>query len=224
MQGYNKIDKFIHQHCQTIAKFGRSFGESKKDDSHTNLNLDQIGKTIWGRWVHAHDSRCMLGLDLAAQEFKLVDTNKAIIASFKLKGNKQSDVELEMAHYFKKSESLEGDDFLKPLHYEIPSYDFLDELILKYHIDQLDAWFHYRFLANHSGLLLLDYLQSATEIRIWPHHCDTEISFEYNNENGPGFGWAMADSIIPEAYYYYTIHGLNNYTVNYDNTYTLSVG
>ena len=85
MQGYIKIDKYIHQHCQTIAKFGRSFAESKEDDSHTNLSLDAVGKIVWGRWVSINDGKFMLGLELKTQKFCLVDKNKTVVASFELK-------------------------------------------------------------------------------------------------------------------------------------------
>ena len=36
MHKYNNIDKHLHQLTQTLAKFGRSFATTQKDDSHTN--------------------------------------------------------------------------------------------------------------------------------------------------------------------------------------------
>jgi len=224
MQGYIKIDKYIHQHCQTIAKFGRSFAESKEDDSHTNLSLDEIGKTIWGRWVNVNNKKYMLGLDLPTQKFNLVDKNKSLVVSFEMKGKKQSDVESDLASYFNDKLSLDGEDFLKPLHYEIPAYDFVDEEIPKYHVDQMDVWFQYRSLAKKTCLLLTDHLQTAAEIRIWPHHFDTGIYIEYDKQIGIGFGWAMADSMMSEAYFYYSVYGVNGFKVNYDNPIKLSVG
>ena len=224
MQGYIKIDTHIHQHCQTLAKFGRSFAENKADDSHTNLSLDEVGKTVWGRWVNVKGKKYMLGLHLPSQQFNLVDKNKVIINSFEMKGKKQSNIEQYMASYFEDQLSLDGEDFLKPLHYEIPSYAFVDDDIPKYHVDQLDLWFHYRYLAKKSCLLLMDHLQTNTEIRIWPHHFDTGIYFEYDEEIAVGFGWAMADSMMPEAYFYYAIYGVNDYKFDYDNTTKLSAG
>jgi len=46
MQEYIKVDQYLHQLVQVIAKANRTFVQEKEDDSHTNLYFDSLGEKI----------------------------------------------------------------------------------------------------------------------------------------------------------------------------------
>ena len=56
-----------------------------------------------------------------------------------------------------------------------------------------------------------------SEVRIWPHHFDTGIYLEVNSKLGIGFGWAMADKMIDQPYFYFTPYGLNGHKLLTEN-------
>lgn len=224
MNHYTNIDQHIHQLSQTLAKFGRSFAEKKEDDSHTNLRFDFIGKQIWGRWANINSGHLILSLNLDSQTFHLQDKQYQEVASFETIGKAQSTIEIEIAHFLTKNIKINGADFLKSLHFEIPDYDFKNDTIQKWNSEALDEWIHYRALANQACGLLNDHLNVEAEIRIWPHHFDTGIYAEVNQNIGVGFGWAMADSMIDEAYFYFSVYGLNGHSIDYSTVNELSAG
>lgn len=224
MQGYTKTDQHIHQLCQTLAKFGRSFAEKKEDDSHTNLRFDVIGKQIWGRWTNIQNEQLILALKLESKTFHLQDKQYQEVASFETIGKAQSEVEEDIAQYLTEMFKLNGTDFIKPLHFEIPDYPFKNETIQKWDTDALNECLHYRALANQACGLLLDHLNVEAEIRIWPHHFDTGIYTEVNKNIGIGFGLAMSDSMMDEAYFYFSVYGLNGHNIDYSTVKSLSSG
>jgi hypothetical protein len=224
MQEYNNMDQHIHQLSQTIAKFGRSFVEVKKDDSHTNLRFDFVGRRIFGRWANINNHYLVLTLNIDSQDFQLLDPHFQEIASFKIVGKTQDEVESDIAQFLTQDLEVNEDDFLKAMHFEIPTYNFKNDTIQKWSTDSLTQWMNYRFLANQACVLFIDYLNVEAEIRIWPHHFDTGVYTEVNNKIGLGFGWAMADGMMDEAYYYFSVYGLNNNTVNYASIEPLSAG
>ncbi len=224
MQEYTKTDQHLHQLCQTLAKFGRSFAEAKKDDSHTNLRFDFIGKKIWGRWGNFNNDPLILSLNLNNQMFDLIDKKHQVVTSFETIGKTQGEVEVAIAHYLRETLKTDSADFLKELHFEIPGYDFKNDPIRQWDAQALNQWINYRHLANQSCSLLVDHLNVEAEIRIWPHHFDTGIYAKVNDNIGIGFGWAMEDSMIAEAYYYLSVYALNGNTIDYDSVKPLSAG
>ena len=223
MQEYINIDQHIHQLCQTLAKFGRSFAEKKEDDSHTNLRFDFLGKRIWGRWGNFTNGRLIPVLNLEDQTFHFLDREYQRVASFGTISKTQSEVEKDIAQYLTEDLQTNGADFTEPLHFEIPDYDFKGHIIQKWDNDALKQWMHYRLLANQASGFLLDHLNVASEIRIWPHHFDTGIYAEVNTNIAIGFGWAMADSMVDEAYFYFSVYGLNGHSIDYAMVKSLSV-
>lgn len=221
---YIKIDQYIHQLSQTLAKFGRTYAKVKMDDSHTNLRFDFLGKKIRGRWANVNGSTLTLQFNLENQVFELLDKNYQTIASFQSMGKTQGEVDQEIASYLIQNQKARGTDFLKALHFEIPDYDFKNERIKKWDTKVLARWMDIRHQANQACGLLADYLNVEAEIRIWPHHFDTGIYTELNDGMGIGFGWAMADTMMVEPYYYYSVYGLNGKTIDYSSVKPLSVG
>lgn len=224
MQDYIHIDKHIHQRSQTLAKFGRSFTKPQNDDSHTNLGLDYLGQKIWSTWAKLHQEAYILNFNLSNQHFNLHNNNYQNLASFNTIGKTQEDVENDIAEFMEKHLKAEQTDFMKPMHFEIPAYDFRNAFIQKWDKASVSQWLNYRHQANVACRLLLDHLHLETRIRIWPHHFDTGIYVEPNDKLGIGFGLAMADAMVNDAYYYYSVYGLNGHKIDYSSVEPLSNG
>ncbi|WP_339609018.1 hypothetical protein [uncultured Planktosalinus sp.] len=224
MKEYNEIDQQIHQLSQVIAKFNRTFVTQKVDDSHTNLSFDYIGRKVWGRWATIKSELLIPGLDLQTQQIMLVNKHYQTIANFATIGKTQPIFEKEMAGHLSKSLQLDAQELLKPMHYEIPNYGFKKDGFQKWNASKLDLWIHYRHLANETCALLATHLNKTAEIRIWPHHFDTGIYMELNDKIAVGFGWAMADDMINEGYFYFSAYGLNDHKINYDSVSKLTIG
>jgi hypothetical protein len=115
------------------------------------------------------------------------------------------------------------EEFFRPLHFEIPDYK-----IQKLNREDISeeghkSWIHYRDLANAACQNMLDYLQWEGEIRIWPHHFDTGIFAQVTADLGLGFGLAMEDAMVGDAYFYMSgYHGES--PISYLNLKQLSAG
>jgi len=215
MQSYNTTDKKIHQICQVIAKVNRSLVPKKDDDSHTNLYYESIEKRIYGRWFRQNDNKYILALDLVDFSFLLLADNKEIVKQFQIEGKTISEIEGDIEKSFNALD-FPTEGLMKELHFEIPSYDFIDALWEKPDVVALDAWGAYRTLANEISMLLLGIAQTISEIRIWPHHFDTGIYCKVKSNLGVGFGLAMQDEMANDSYFYMAAYP-ENFDIQYDN-------
>jgi hypothetical protein len=221
---YKKIDAQIHQLSQTLAKFGRSFAEEKKDDSHTNLGLDYVGKQIWSRWAVMQNTTIALTLNLERQQFDVKNANHQTLASFALIHQSQEQVEQKLAKYLRSSFDADSNHFLKPLHFEIPDYSFKKHNNEKWKDEDVANWLNHRNQADQACLNLSKHLNTSVDSRIWPHHFDTGIYIEPTDKVGIGFGLAMADSMIDEPYYYFSAYGLKENVIDYNSAPGLRAG
>lgn len=224
MRAYTELDGQMHQLCQILAKFGRTFVQAREDDSHTNLRLDVLGRRVWGRWAGFGNGFCALCFDLDNQKFHLVNHNLQTLASFQTIGVSRNNVEQSLAQYISQALNGNGAALLDPLHFQIPDYGPPDETVQKFDGLGLDQWFHHRQQADQACGLLMDRLNVDAEIRIWPHHFDTGIYVEVKDKIGVGFGWAMADDMVGEPYFYFSVYGLKDHTIDYSTVATLSRG
>lgn len=224
MQAYNRTEQAIHQLCQSLAKFGRSFSTAKEDDSHTNLQFDLLGEKVWARWALLGDQAYSLALSLSDQHFILYDKDYREVASFAATGKTQAVLEQEIAQYLSRQLGADGSSFLRELHYALPDYDTKTKKIQAWDQDCLGQWMRYRQLASQACNLLAAHFNRAAEVRIWPHHFDTGVYMEANAKTGIGFGLAIADTMLAEAYFYYSVYGLNGKDIDYTSAAPLPVG
>lgn len=224
MREYIHIDQQIHQLSQILAKFGRSFAQENKDDSHTSIGFDYIGSQLWSRWATINSRSLALALNLEMQQFFIKNSNYQNIVSIDLIGKTQSETEKTIAAYLNQHFAIEANDFLKPLHFEIPDYPIKNDPVKNWNIESVRQWLDYRNQANEACFYLANHLNKEAEIRIWPHHFDTGIYLELNKKIGVGFGLAMADSMINKPYYYFSAYGLNGAKLNYSKMPKLSSG
>lgn len=223
MLGYNKVDQTIHQLSQTIAKANRTYVPKQADDSHTNLFFDILGKKLYGRWLKVDKGQVILALDVEKFCFEVINDQRAIISSFNIAGQKQSEIESEIENYFSKL-GLDPTGFRKKLHFEITSYEFVDDTIQMPQNEALLLWYEYRSLANVACELLLGFLQADGEVRIWPHHFDTGTYLELTSEIALGFGLAMEDSMVGAPYFYFSAYGSKGHEIDYSKMTELNFG
>ncbi len=218
-----EMDQQIHQLAQTIAKFNRSYALKKADDSHTNMAFDPIGMRMLGRWVESSGEPIILALNLADFKFEIFSKSWQKLHSIELNGKTQPQAEEAIISCLP-GLGLDAQHFMAPLHYEIPEYAFANAPYSPWKDSDLAIWAAHRSMANDACQWLLNHLQTAGEIRIWPHHFDTGIYVEPTPKVGLGFGLAMQDSLVETPYFYFSGYGLNGHKIDYGSTKTLTHG
>lgn len=223
-QLYNEADQVIHQWAQALAKFNRSFVPGRSDDSHTNLAFDPVGKQIFGRWARLSDRPVIWSLDLIRRHFLCVDDHRRVISSVSIPGKDQLEIEEEMASLMSTTLGIRMDDFLAPLHFDIPEYAFVRNTQGYLNSAAIEEWIRLREQANTACHQFLNHIQVEGEVRIWPHHFDTGVYVEPTPLLGLGFGWAMEDDMAGQAYFYYSAYGKNGFEVPYSDLRKLTIG
>jgi hypothetical protein len=223
MQGYNNIDQRIHQLCQILTKANRTFVPKQADDSHTNLYFDSISQRIYGHWIAGNKGKIIFSLNLGTFHFEWMNDELKVIQSHSILNKTSTEIEKGIAEVLSEI-GLQENGFRNELHFEIAVYPFLNDAFTILDANHLKEWKAYRALANHASLDLLGIVQATSEIRIWPHHFDTGIYTEINNNLAIGFGLAMEDSMVGTPYFYYSAYGLNGYDIDYSNVSNLTTG
>lgn len=223
MKAYNHIDQHIHQLSQIISKANRSFVPKQADDSHTNLYFDSISHRVYGRWINSEKGEIILALNLQSFSFEWLNDDFKVIQTHTIQDKKSPEIEQSIADALPEI-GLEEKDFRDELHFEITRYSFLNEPFSNFKAEELMQWEHYRTMANQACFALLGLLQSAGEIRIWPHHFDTGTYVEVNKKISIGFGLAMKDSMVENPYFYYSGNSLDGHVIDYNNVSDLTFG
>lgn len=223
MQEYIKADQLIHQLTQVIAKANRTFVPKKPDDSHTNLYYDPLSDKLFGRWIQTGAKKIILALDLVYFQFEIIDNRQNILCQYPVIGKKISELEEEIALGLGQV-GLDTSTFTAPLHFEITAYPFRDKPVGVLSVKAHQQWKKFRKLANEASLHLLGYLQSESEIRIWPHHFDTGVYSKVNDKIDIGFGLAMADGMEASPYFYLSGYALGDNKLKLENLPNLETG
>lgn len=198
---YHKADQKLHYLSQILAKVNRSFIEKKEDDSHTNLAYDPWNQRILGRTIQKNDDQYRLNLNLVDLSFEMLDQTQNSLWLVGSAGKSIQEVEEQVDHGIKDL-GLAQEDWRAPMHYEIPDYGLGKHPIEPLSEVERTHWTYYRALANYSCLNLQKSLATQLEIRIWPHHFDTATLIKINEKLSIGYGLAMKDEMVGEAYFY----------------------
>jgi len=201
MKDYSKTDQHIHQLSQILAKTGRSLVPPKDDDSHTNLYWDPLRQQLSGRWVSSPGGLLLPVLNLAQTDFQWIDKQMKVAGRVSLIGKNYFEVE-DLVLALSNDAGIEKKSLMAPLHFDIPDYSFKNSAINTIEKPQLLEWSYYRTLANHILNDLGETVQREVEVRIWPHHFDTGIYFQWHDEFGIGCGLAMEDGMAGAPYFY----------------------
>lgn len=222
MQEYSNTDKQIHWLSQVIAKVNKVLVPEKKDDSHTNIYFDPIGKKLIGRWIDTSMGKIILALNIFNHRFEWLDNRLQNQATISILNKGLNELEKQVSKY-PSNLGLKVESISKPLHFEIPDYQIQtiqDGDLTK---EGLDRWCKIREWANVACLETKGYLQVESEIRIWPHHFDTGIYCQVTDSLGIGFGLAIEDTMVGEPYFY--LAGYSSGTsIQYKNLPDLTAG
>lgn len=118
---------------------------------------------------------------------------------------------------------IEKKSLMASLHFEIPDYSFKNFAINPLTEQKLLEWSYFRTLANHILNDLGKMVQRDVEVRIWPHHFDTGIDFQWNDELGIGCGLAMEDKVAGVPYFYISANAGHD-QIDYSNAIPLLNG
>jgi len=223
MQEYNRTDQKVHYLSQVLAKLNRTFVSSKEDDSHTNLYFDPLSHRVLGRWIETDNGMIIGALNLKAFRFELINRSQSVLSEFEINGKTIKEIEQTIAETLSEI-GLDSSGFRDDLHYEIPDYGFGNNSLNKWADKDIKLWESIRDLANNSSFKLLGTLQSASEVRIWPHHFDTGIYTEPNSKIGLGFGLAMKDEMAGDAYFYFAGYSLVGSVIQFEKAEPLQYG
>ncbi len=223
MLDYIQMDQHLHQLSQTIAKANRTFVLPKEDDSHTNLFFDPVSCRIYGRWMDTGRGRLIVALNLVNSQFEWLNDTREVQQSVSMEGKTQMQIELEINDKLP-SLGLNPSGFLAEMHYEIPKYEFVNQVYSELPVVSVKEWVKWRSLANQAGHLVTGNLQAPAEVRIWPHHFDTGIYATPNKNTGIGFGLAMQDTLVGAPYFYCTGYDLNGNDLTYSEMPDLTFG
>lgn len=222
MINYTKTDQHIHQLSQLLAKTGRSLVPAKEDDSHTNLYWDPLRQQLLGRWVSSVRGSLLPALNLEQVEFQWIDKQMKVTGKVSLAGKNYVEAE-ELVLALSGNVGIGKRSMMAPLHFEIPDYPFKNTPLKRVEKQKLYQWSYFRTLANHILTDLGATVQRSVEVRIWPHHFDTAIYFQWNDELGIGCGLAMEDSMAKAPYFYISAYSEDD-QIDYSDAMALTIG
>jgi len=222
MDNYNNTDQYIHQISKVLAKLGKSFVSQKPDDSHTNLYWEPLQKRMLGRWIETSNGPVLPCINIEDLSFQWLNARMEVIDE-KLFENKNYDEIENMVSDTLPSHELSSNKFLDPLHFAITDYPFKNQPFKRIKSENLSDWSNLRSLANHVLKDIVAYLNLNIEVRIWPHHFDTGIYFQWTDNLGIGAGLAMKDSMVSEPYFYISGYSSDN-NIEYSKAFPLTHG
>lgn len=222
MQEYDNTDIQIHWLSQVIAKMNRTFVPEQADESHTNLYFDPIVKRLFGRWIDSPDGKIILAFNLGSLSFEWLDTRQKILHAISVLDKNMEELEKYVIAYPEKL-GMKTDIFSSPLHFKIPEYGIVSLKKEDVSDPGVNSWTFFRYLANRACQDMLGYIQAESEIRIWPHHFDTGVYTMATENLGMGFGLAMKDEMIGQAYFYLSGYNRDS-AVSYKKTDPLTKG
>jgi hypothetical protein len=222
MENYNHTDQYIHQISQVLPKLGRTFVPKRPDDSHTNLYFEPLYKRMVGRWIKTTKGTVMPAISLNNMSFQLLNAKIEVIDDCLIENRNYNELEILVEDSLK-TIHLADHSFRDPLHFDIPDYPFKLKPLPALKSENLDEWIYFRDLANHVLNDVGNYLGLNIEVRIWRHHFDTGIYFQWKDDLGIGAGMSMEDPIAGSPYFYISGY-VGSQQVDYSDALPLTKG
>jgi len=205
----------LHLAAQYLATAAISFLPSRDDDSHTNLGRNEDEKRLETHDLDDEGLRLTLNYEEYSLDF--VHPKSGIGASYPLGGARHFDLK----NWIEREAKFCGieKDYSFDLHYSIPNLEILtDDFKFPASDDQeLKKLIQLRWLSNKVLDMVVNSFDSATDIRIWPHHFDTGVLayFDKSKEVSLGLGLAIPDDKVDDWYFYASgYHGSDSIQTN----------
>jgi hypothetical protein len=198
----NEANDQLYHASQFLAIIGKNLIPQKPDDSNANIGIiagGLIGRKVDGSMpFHAF-------IDIPGFTLNLIDPDMSRISTIEFEGKTRDEVLGELKNSVNQI-GLDG-SLLKHIdHYKIEKDHPIMEgaSFQKPEEDALRTWHslfsNARFVIRHVS----KGLESADEIRIWPHHFDIGTFIPLNEEGSKaiGMGLAIPDSVVNDFYFY----------------------
>ncbi len=211
--GNKKVDKLTetaiiqHKAIQLIALAGKYLISQEPDDG--NISLQWIPKQNFfvGKLIQANPVICF-GLDII--NFDLVLFNEGIdaLSVFNLINRTESEAFEWMKSQLSKF-GLDKKSLGNKMNYSIKAFENKENIIYKPpEYKSTIEWAKLRTNANMLLEFISEDFEFASEIRIWPHHFDSQVFIPLNFNNRKEItksiriGLSITDNIINEPYFY----------------------
>ena len=195
----------LHHAAQYIALAGRHLIPRQTDDSNTNMQYDFEHKMFVGNELPKG-----LHIALRSADFKLCILDRGFHCKHEisLDGKSKEQVFKELKSSLKDL-GVDVSGFTNKLHYEIPLHQ-LDKGV-SFSINDKRYLRENTFYRHNAEIVINEAAKAFDQeesVKTWPHHFDTgsNIPISRNNKGevtqSIGIGWAIADSMVNEPYYY----------------------
>lgn len=207
IQKLNNAQLVLQHAVQFIAVSGKYLLEEKADDSHTNMSWDSKTEMFYGGSI---DSRARVGLHVPSLSLKVSGPTGIELASFSLIGKTKEEglIWLQQALQLKQ---INTTNLKLNMHYEIPSHPTDENKPFpKVDANILNELSNHRTIADQLCSDVFSQHSHASSTRTWPHHFDhgVYVPLEFDKDGNAirsfSVGYAVADSLINEPYFYVT--------------------
>lgn len=199
MEKRNTAQQKLHHLAQFLAAFSNSYLPKAEDDSQSNLGWSPVEKALFSR--NAND----VWLSLSFKDVMLNAGKGYVVKALDVLGLDHDTIDAWIR-------TTIGDFGLdaSALHYDLgfrldtPFDNFTDldpedEAVIAELSNQRDT-------TQQALEAIREQYDTATDIRIWPHHFDTGMLIDLSEANdmskGAGLGYAIADSVSEVPYFY----------------------
>jgi len=207
LQKLNEAQLVIHHAVQFIAAAGKYLLEEKNDDSHTNMSWDAKTDTFYGGSIN---NRARVALHVPSLALKVSGPTGIELASLSLPGktNKEGLLWLRQALQLKQ---IDASSLELKMHYDIPEHP-TDNAKPFSEVDAsvLEELANHRTFADQVCGEIFSKHAKSSPARTWPHHFDHGVYVPFDFDSGDNavrsfsVGYAVADSVIAEPYFYVT--------------------
>jgi len=194
----------LHHAAQFVSMVSNSYLPHLADDSQNSLRWNSDLETLEGNWIESPKFR----MSFDTKKFRLIMQTGKRSHQVPLEGNTKaeilSDLRTLLHAYGVNAEAL------RPIaQFVIPGHPVEEGGVFEKPTDEaLQEWANWRTNAQAVLEPIRDQFQWASDVSVWPHHFDTGLYVPLlRNEDGKdtksiGLGLAIADSDIPEPYFY----------------------
>lgn len=206
-QKLNEAQSTLHQAVQYLAACGSYFKEPKEDDSHTNMEWRMDTQQFVGGLIN---KRAHVAVHVPSLTLCVLGPGYLKLAGLPLTGKtKQEGLEwLKQALMLKQ---IDASGLSLNLHYEIPGHPTDHGGVFEIAPQYSHELAKHRSFAEAILTPFCSKFDRASPLRTWPHHFDhgSSIPFEFDEEGKPiqsfNIGYAIADTVIGEPYFYVTL-------------------
>ena len=214
---YNTTEITLHKAVQLVAFLGMTLAEKQADDSHATVNYHPEKDALIGKPITINGK-------VFTAEFRLGNYNLALVSGeisniFSIKGRTIPDVLEEVKTLMELNELPEF-----KMNYDLPEdYDLENYKIEQPSKEAIIEWTTYRQISSEIFEVVNTMISPPSPINIWPHHFDTGTYHPLGDTGAIGTGFAVADTIVNEPYFY--IYGwAKDGTIDYASAPDLSFG